>query len=183
MEAGKQISAPAPERWTLSLKNRKSTLMLFLCQCSAMSDCCKAARALALSWWIFNQPWEVHLTPDKASATSWFVSFLSSPALWMCSLMETSLLEFHMSQGRAQRLFFSLSCLKWTRFFFFFFLLPPSVCIIGCVKIGWILKPGVTQMAEQQALLERPIEAAAHSDSRIATQYTHTHTSPCTRAA
>lgn len=32
-------------------------------------------------------------------------------------------------------------------------------------------------MAEQQALLERPIEAAAHSDSEIAT-----HTYPCTRA-
>lgn len=37
------------------------------------------------------------------------------------------------------------------------------------------LKPGVTQMAEQQALLERPIEAAARSDSRIVT---HTHTHP-----
>lgn len=33
-------------------------------------------------------------------------------------------------------------------------------------------------MAEQQALLERPIEAAAHSDSRIATHTSH----PCTRA-
>lgn len=61
-----------------------------------------------------------------------------------------------------------------------FFLLPPAisvcVCVIGCVKIRWILKAGVTQMAEQQDLLERPIEAAAHSDSRISIQHTHTHT-------
>lgn len=50
------------------------------------------------------------------------------------------------------------------------------MCVIGCVKIRWILKPGVTQMAEQQALLERAIEAAAHSDSPTATQPAHTHT-------
>ncbi len=39
------------------------------------------------------------------------------------------------------------------------------------------LRPGVTQMAEQQALLEKPIEAAAHSDrGNVTHARTHTRT-------